>query len=242
MDYSLTVRGTIQELAPYLALLNSSAAPFAGTAINPNIATTSGAVHVDDDNGPANTNAPAADAAGIPWDERIHSKTKAMNADGTWRKRRGVTDAMIGQVETELKARGAQGAGMYMPPPVQQFQPPAASPPPAQQQFTLPPNFQPPPVQQFQPPAQQYQPQQPTSPPQQVQLLDFMGFMTHLANQMSKRDANGVPLMDVNYLAGICQKISAQFGVQFNAITDLQNRPDLIPFAIQLITNDGRWQ
>ena len=31
---------------------------------------------------------PTADSNGTPWDERIHSTSKALNADGTWRLRR----------------------------------------------------------------------------------------------------------------------------------------------------------
>lgn len=35
---------------------------------------------------------PTADSAGTPWDERIHSTSKALNADGTWRLRRKPKD------------------------------------------------------------------------------------------------------------------------------------------------------
>lgn len=46
-----------------------------------------------------------ADSTGLPWDERIHSGTKATNADGSWRKRRGLNDeALIKAVEAELRA------------------------------------------------------------------------------------------------------------------------------------------
>jgi hypothetical protein len=36
--------------------------------------------------------APVADSTGTPWDERIHSASKALNADGTWRLRRKPKD------------------------------------------------------------------------------------------------------------------------------------------------------
>jgi hypothetical protein len=45
---------------------------------------------------------PDADANGLPWDERIHSGTKALNADGTWRTKRGVDKAFVAEVEAEL--------------------------------------------------------------------------------------------------------------------------------------------
>lgn len=72
-----------------------------------------------DDEGAVNANAPAVDTAGLPWDERIHAKTKATIADGTWRKRRGVNDMLVQQVEAELRARiAAQPAAVQQPQPV----------------------------------------------------------------------------------------------------------------------------
>lgn len=45
---------------------------------------------------------PATDKNGLPWDERIHAGTKALNGDGTWKKRRGVDDATVAAVTAEL--------------------------------------------------------------------------------------------------------------------------------------------
>lgn len=52
---------------------------------------------------------PTADSTGTPWDERIHSTSKALNADGTWRLRRKPKDmdetewaALIESVKGEL--------------------------------------------------------------------------------------------------------------------------------------------
>lgn len=47
--------------------------------------------------------APGTDKSGLPWDERIHSGSKALTADGLWRKKRGVDDSLIAQVEGQLK-------------------------------------------------------------------------------------------------------------------------------------------
>ena len=44
------------------------------------------------------------DKDGLPWDARIHAKTKTMNADGTWRRFRGVQDALVAEVEASLRA------------------------------------------------------------------------------------------------------------------------------------------
>lgn len=42
------------------------------------------------------------DSRNMPHDERIHASTKAKNADGTWRARRGVNPDLVVQVEREL--------------------------------------------------------------------------------------------------------------------------------------------
>lgn len=44
------------------------------------------------------------DSKGTPWDARIHSESKATVADGSWRKRRGVSDDVFNQVMAELHA------------------------------------------------------------------------------------------------------------------------------------------
>lgn len=55
---------------------------------------------------------PTTDSTGTPWDERIHSTSKALNADGTWRLRRKPKDmdeaewaALIESVKGELQYR-----------------------------------------------------------------------------------------------------------------------------------------
>jgi hypothetical protein len=46
----------------------------------------------------------ALDAQGLPWDQRIHASTKAKNADGTWRQKRGVDAALVEQVTASLRS------------------------------------------------------------------------------------------------------------------------------------------
>lgn len=67
-------------------------------------------VHVPDDPGSSasNQNAPAItitelDSAGLPWDQRIHSSSHKKKADGTWKRLRGVDDALVAAVEAELR-------------------------------------------------------------------------------------------------------------------------------------------
>lgn len=58
----------------------------------------------DVDDAPSAT-PPAFDANGLPWDDRIHSSSKAVNKDGTWRYRKGVQEHVVTAVEAELKGR-----------------------------------------------------------------------------------------------------------------------------------------
>ena len=43
------------------------------------------------------------DKDGLPWDGRIHTESKAMNADGRWRNKRNLDAALKAQVEAELR-------------------------------------------------------------------------------------------------------------------------------------------
>lgn len=61
----------------------------------------------EDDDGEQNNSAPTVDKNNLPWDERIHAGTKALNADGTWKKRRGVDDATTASVTAELQGTPA---------------------------------------------------------------------------------------------------------------------------------------
>ncbi len=68
-----------------------------------------------DDDGAASADAPAFDKAGTPWDKRIHSSSKAINEDGTWRKRRNLADITYTTVMAEL-AQQTPGALPAAPP------------------------------------------------------------------------------------------------------------------------------
>lgn len=43
------------------------------------------------------------DKEGLPWDSRIHSSSKAVIADGTWKLRRGVDPAEVAKVKAQLR-------------------------------------------------------------------------------------------------------------------------------------------
>lgn len=51
------------------------------------------------------------DKTGLPWDARIHSGNKTINADGSWKKRKGVSDAIVDAVTAELRATCGMATG-----------------------------------------------------------------------------------------------------------------------------------
>ncbi|QIG75237.1 putative ribonuclease E/G family protein [Rhizobium phage RHph_Y52] len=64
-----------------------------------------------DDEGPVNTNAPAVDSAGVPYDARYHAKTKNFKDDGTWKRAKGLSDALKAEADAfEANAKAAHVA------------------------------------------------------------------------------------------------------------------------------------
>ena len=229
LKFELKVIGSREQI---LAFMTS------GAAVAGNVATITTATNDDDDNGPANVNAPNVDASGLPWDARIHSEKKTMGKDNTWRKRRGVDPALVTSVENELRARTAQQAGMYMPPP--NNAPPITTPvmQPMQQPQYQP---QPGPGPQYGQPGMTTPPQQPQYQPGPAPAMDFNAFMSHLSNKMNQRDANGMPIIDAGYLASLSQKLSQSLQRPINHIAEVSNDPNAIAMAINFLTADGKW-
>lgn len=139
-EYTLSVKTeSTAELADIVAKLNGAASvptTSSGTTINqhvekpvpqPETPVPAPAPTAEDD-GEQNTNAPTVDKNNLPWDERIHASTKALNADGTWKKRRGVDDATIAAVTAELT--GASAPQPETPTPTPQPETPAPVPTP----------------------------------------------------------------------------------------------------------------
>lgn len=196
-----------------------------------------------DDEGGDNANAPHADSTGLPWDARIHAKTKALNKDGTWRERRGVDKATVDQVTKELQA--AQNGGQRPAPmfdqgtvlPQQQTLPPAQPPFPPSFGMPMPAPAAMPPQPTFQQPQPPVQHQQPAP-----QAMDFGAFMAHLTGQMQKRDGNGAPIIEATYLLQVCSELSQRFNRQISTITDIAGQPDAINAAVEIMTTHGRWQ
>lgn len=246
------------ELVKILAALGAS------TAIVPTVHVTApgtSATTADEDEDDASAGIPAdatgVDSTGLPWDDRIHSTPAAMTEKGVWRAKRGVgkNKAFVEQVEAELRARVS---GQVQQQPTQQ-QPVYQAPAPQQPQFPQPGQFDPNAVQQayqapapqqpqFPPPVQQ-QSTYPTSPMPQVQAqpqttqqpgaqsygvqppqgVDFGGFMQKIQVLISQQ------MVDPQYLQSVAQRIGVA------SITDLQNSPQLLQNAVNLMASEGRW-
>ena len=70
---------------------------------------------------PATPSTVVTDSTGLPWDERIHSGSKAKNNNGSWKKRKGVQESEVTKIAAQIRAT--------LPPPP--AAPPVAPTPPA---------------------------------------------------------------------------------------------------------------
>lgn len=214
----------------------------------------------EDDNDAPNAAAPDVDSNGLPWDERIHSGTKALTSTGAWKKRRGVAATTVTAVEAELRARGAAVAPapvMVPPSPVPMPQPmpmqpvPAAAPPPVPMQPIPAPTPAPIPAPAtVMPTAEQLQgtvaavtPADPAADP-----IDAHSLMLRLTPLFAKTDTSGAPLIHADYLAAITAETSNAFmqagHIQqpLGTIVDMGNNAQMIAYAISLLKRDGRWE
>lgn len=63
------------------------------------------------------------DSRGFPWDERIHAATKTKTQDGVWKRKRGVDEALVKQVEGGEVTPSFFPAAQVPPPPAQDVAP-----------------------------------------------------------------------------------------------------------------------
>lgn len=107
-----------QEVEPIVAL---PAMPLYETPFPPAIAAhpfIPGPVEVPTAPAPAATSgSQPLDSKWTPWDERIHSATKATNKDGTWRTRRGVEPKLVETIEAQIRVTAPKTTAVVAPPP-----------------------------------------------------------------------------------------------------------------------------
>ena len=66
------------------------------------------------------------DSSGLPYDARIHAETRGVNKDGTWKRRRNVSDDIVDAVTAELRATVGTAAPVATPAPVAAIAAPVA--------------------------------------------------------------------------------------------------------------------
>lgn len=121
---------TTDTLAAVLAVTHAAF----GVAAEP-AAASAAAADLGADNPAAGIDVTQRDKDGMPWDVRVHSTPAKMNADGTWKAKRGRSDAEYAAVRAEYATPPAATQGAVTPPPAAAdiTPPPAAgiTPPPA---------------------------------------------------------------------------------------------------------------
>lgn len=164
MKLSLTITdASASEMARIIAAAAGTAAVATVATGTPpaNVPAPSPSTNSDDDESGDQEAAPGSvDKDGLPWDDRIHSTPAKMTGKGVWRKKRGVSDDTIRQVEAELRSRVSQpapAAPAATPPMPQPEAAPAADNPPPPGMPTF--------IQGNQPADPAPAPQQPAPPP-----------------------------------------------------------------------------
>lgn len=172
------------------------------------------------------------DADGLPWDERIHSSNKKMTAKGVWVRRRGLTDLQFDEIAAQLK--GGEPVSPYIPPAIPAPQP-AASEQWAHLGNPVPPP--PAPMGQYIPPHVPQTISSPVHVPPAVQPAQYqIGDVLNKVTQIYGADPAGATA----YINSITHRLSVQFQVQVQSLTDITNQPQMIAFVMQMFASDGK--
>lgn len=118
--------------APIPGVMNAAPSPVSGTPALPNVPTVTATASSTVSQISAPASAVEVDAAGVPWDARIHQDGRSKKADNTWKWKRGLDKALGAAVTAELLAAraGFTQAGTVPPAPVTVPLPPGTVPVP----------------------------------------------------------------------------------------------------------------
>lgn len=184
------------------------------------------------------------DARGYPWDARIHARTATKNADGTWRQKRGVEESLVEEVEVEMAdymesigrpvktdpvPNAPRPAAATVPtPPANVPVPPANVPVPPAATVPTPPltpaaALTPPPSTLAPVPAAAAVPPPPAASTDAP--ANYNEFMVRVVGYMGQKKVT----------PDIMKEIVRNPALGLNELPDLQQRPDLIPFAWSLL-------
>ena len=183
-------------------------------------------------NGPnAGTTSPEGakvDGTGLVWDERIHAGSQAINADGKWKKRKGVQSEYVATIEAELRG-GAASAPTNLPnfntqPAEDTSDIPAHMRGNADQpSFNNPTGF----------PGTQA-PQTQVNDPAQNGEVTFASLMSRINNATAAGKIDGM------YIVGLCSRLAHMHGAPIASLTDLMNRPVIIKSADAMMSQDNK--
>lgn len=199
------------------------------------------------------------DADGLPWDARIHSSNKKKTAKGVWVARRNVDDATYEKVVAELRG-GAQNQVAAQtdieqviaatPEPVVTVAPPVLTDIPA---FLQPAPVVAPVVAASPAPASPVVPvleSVPVAPVVAAPIAPVVAAApaapavcaTYTIADLTSRIQSlfAQQKADAPYVIQLQQRIGQQFGMTIASITDIQARPDMIKWAMDAITADGK--
>lgn len=198
---------------------------------------------------------PMYDRAGMPWDKRIHSESRSQNADGTWRKRRGVDAAVIQHVEAELRGNAPAAPSMpAIPPPPAHADHNTASHGPVQTPGPVPAGNYPSTIPMHpthasapvsastsmvpvapiaQPPAVTSTAILPATTAAVTSELSMSSIMTRVSPAMSSGK------LTQHDLAGLCAQISQQIGKTINSIVDCMHDQNALQVCSDLLTARG---
>lgn len=153
------------------------------------------------------------DSAGVAWDERIHASTKTKNADGKWKKRKGVDETAIAAAAGNVPAAVGYAAPVAAP---------MAAPAPVAHMVSPAPNVAPPmPVV-----APMVAPVAPTR--------DFKGLLQHINALFASKS------IEPSYPNTIVHRINGAFKVNISTLTDLAGNAQYVEYAWQCVEIDGK--
>lgn len=162
------------------------------------------------------------DSQGMMWDARIHASTKTKNADGRWKKRKGVSESVMNDVETELQQRAAGYA--------------TAQPTPGDILPALPvvPQIPLQEMPQAAPIAAPVATVTPAAPVEVAPKRDFQGLMQQISKLFHTQQ------ITPDYPATIVARVNDGFSVKLNTITDVANDPRMVEYAWQCLEVDKK--
>lgn len=109
MSITITITDpTVAEANAVRAYLNAlHGTTYTETAITDNLAAALAKRADEPETTAEDAGAPDFDSAGFPWNAEIHASSRATLADGTWKKKRGVSDELVAKIEAGFKAPDA---------------------------------------------------------------------------------------------------------------------------------------